>query len=349
MGGRLVNVLIPAILAVLLVLPAFAAAAQVATPEGTPGADAVVLPDPAAPETGPVQAQRTFRLALLVAFPEDPYWQRVRTAAVERAALDGVTLDVLELSSPSVPEQLAQIDQIIAAGYDGILLGAVDAAGIAPGVVAANKANIAVLAIDMAPAGGSVISVVRTDDVAATRLAGQFIGQELDGEGNVLNIQGLLQSPVAQARDQGLREGLAEFPGVSVISSDAKWGLGNAYGVTLAQLPQAGEGTPTPLQPLVDAVFAAGPAMASGAATAVEDVEADTVIVVGYGATTETLKDIRSGLLEGVVAEYPSRAGAIAVDLMIRHLNGESVPPQYDSGFALVTRANLDQFIAAGA
>lgn len=347
MLGKCLKLPCLAVAALLLVLPAPATKAQDATPPATPVLmDA--LPDPTAPETGPAQADREYRLALLVPFPEDPYWQGVKAAVEARARADEVSVEIRELSEASVPEQLVQIDQVIAAAYDGILLGPVDAVGIAPGIAAANEAGIPVLAIDTAPAGGEVISVVRTDNVAAARLAGAFIGQELEGEGDVLNIRGALQNPVAQARDQGLREGLAEFTGISIVSVNANWQQGAASSVTIAQLPQAGEGTPSPPQPLVDAVFAASAAMTVGATLVVEQAQADTVIVVGFGATTDTLKDIRNGTLEATIAEYPSRAGAVAVDLMVRYLNGASVPSEYDSGFALITRENLDRAIARG-
>lgn len=347
MIGKYLRLRCFAAVALLLLMPVSGAIAQDAAPSATPVLTDS-LPDPMSPETGPTSAEREYRLALLVPFPEDPFWQGVQVAVEARAVTDGVAVTTMELGAANVPEQLAQIDKVIAEAYDGILLGPVDAVGVAPGVAAANEAGIPVLAIDIAPAGGEVISVVRTDNVAAARLAGAFIGQELEGEGSVLNIQGALQNPVAQARDQGLREGLAEFGGISIVSANANWEQGAASSVTLAQLPQAGEGTPTPPQPLVDAVFAASPDMALGAAAMVELTQADTVFVVGFGATTDTLKEIRTGTLEATIAEYPSRAGAIAVDLMIQYLNGRSVPSEYDSGFALITRENLDRAIASG-
>jgi ribose transport system substrate-binding protein len=338
-----------ALLAVLLIvamtLGSRASAAQPATP-GTPPATPVQS-DPSAGDLAPVRAAEPYRLLLLVPFPEDPFWHGVQEAVIERAATDGVAVDVVALSTPSVPEQIAQIENGLAQGYDGILLGPVDATAVAPGIAAANAAGIPVLAIDTAPIGGEVISVVRTDNVAATRLAGQLIGAELDGQGTVLNIQGDLATVVGQERDQGLREGLTPFPEITLVSTEGNWNRGTAYGQTMAQLPRVDEGTPMPPVPLVNAVFAADPAMALGAAQAVEDAKADSVVVFGFGATDETLEAVRNGTVEAVVAELPQRAGVLAVDAMVRHLNGESIPPVVDSGFSLVTRDTLEEYVAA--
>lgn len=317
-------------------------AGQSATPIPSP-----LTPDPSARDIAPVHAQAAYRLALLVPFPDDPFWQSVERAVADRAGIDGVAVDVFALSAPNVPEQLDQLSQAIAAGYAGILLGPVDAVAVAPGIAAANAAGVPVLAIDTAPIGGSVISVVRTDNIAAARIAGQFLGQFLGDQGTVLNIQGDLTNPVAQERDQGLREGLVPFAHVKIESVEGSWQSGSAYGWTAQQLPQAGEGTPTPPQPLIDAVFAAGPEMAMGAAQAVEDAKADTVTVVGFGATPDTLGAVKSGLIEGVVAELPTRAGVLAVDLMVRHLNGGSVPASVNSGALFVTEETLDAYVAA--
>jgi ribose transport system substrate-binding protein len=338
--------MVTALLILVISIAGQGVAAQTATPTASTSL-IIPTPDPEARDLAPVQAQEPYRLALLVPFPQDPFWQDVQQAVVDRAKSDGVTIDVVALTSPSVPEQLGQIEDAIAQGYSGILLGAVDAVGIAPGIAAANAAGVPVLAIDTVPVGGDVISIVRTDNVAAARIAGQFIGSELDGNGVVLNVQGDLRNSVAQERDLGLRDGLVAFPDVSITSGDAGWDQSRAYLLTSTQLPIANEGTPTPPRPLVDAIFAANPSMALGAAQAIEDAKADSVIVVGFGNTPDVLNAIQVGVLEATIAEFPTRAGTLAVDLLVRHLNGESTPHVVDSGFTLVTEETLHSFLTA--
>jgi ribose transport system substrate-binding protein len=331
--------------ALLVLILAVIAPPVVVAQTSTPVPTLVIpTPDPSAQDIPAVQATTPYRLLLLVPFRDEPFWQEVEQAVTARAAQDGVTVDVNHLNAPSVPEQLNQINQAIAAGYSGILLGPVDASAIAPGIAAANAAGIPVLALDTAPTEGGVISVVRTDNVAASRLAGQFIANELDGEGKVLNFQGLLSDVVAQERDQGLHEALDPFSEITVISEAGEWETGRGFVQTSGFLPQAGEGTPAPL-PLIDAVFAANPAMTLGAAQAIENVQADTVFVVGFGASTETVAAVKNGTIEAIVIELPKRLGAIAVDMMTRHLNGEQIPQVVDSGFTLVTRDTIDRYI----
>jgi ribose transport system substrate-binding protein len=219
-----------------------------------------------------------------------------------------------------------------------------------PGIVKANDADIPVVAIDAAPIAGEVVTVVRTDNVAAARLAGQFIGEELDGVGAVLDIRGDLASDVARERDQGFREGLAEFDEIEIVTYETYgWTLNVGGSGASSVIPSSDEGTPTVPAQTVNAIFAAGPDIATGAALYVENAEADTVVVVGVGESKETMQNIRAGILECTVVEYPTRAGAMAIDAMVRYLNGESVPDVIDSGSALITRDNIDTYLASGA
>jgi ribose transport system substrate-binding protein len=309
-------------------------------PTGTPFS--TVTPDLAASDFGPVAAQSPYRIALLVPFPDDPFWQAVERTVTQRAAADGVTVDIYALTTPSVPEQTAQMNEVIAQGYQGILLGPVDAVGSVPAIAAANTAGIPVLAIDVAPGGGEVISVVQTDDQAAAMVAARYIGQEIDGVGAVLDLQGDLANPVAQERTRGLQDGFASFPAITTIPEQANWDRDQAFVLTRGRLPDAG----TPLgtsSTALSAVFAANDRMALGAADAVDDAQTDEVIVVGFGLTADTRIALEQGLLTAVIAELPTRIGAIAVDVMTHHLNGDSVLAAIDSGVAIVTRDTVDQ------
>jgi ribose transport system substrate-binding protein len=324
------------ILVVLLtsVLWGFGAGAQPATPSPPP------FPDPSAPEFGPVAANAPYRLALLVPFPDDPYWQAVQQAVETRATANGVSVDVVAAATPNLADQITAIENAVSQGYSGILLGPIDAAGIVPGIVAANTAGVPVLAIDVDPLGGEVISVVETDDVAAARSAGNYIAEAIGGKGTVLELQGDMASQAAQDRSRGLQEAFAAYPNIEIIAQAGNWDRALASSLTLGLLPIHGTPPPSGEEP-PDAVFAASDQMTLGAAEAVDTAEADQVLVVGFGASAEVRSAVQNGLVEAVVGEFPSRAGAIAVDLMVRHLNGEDIPAAVDSGSALVTHANL--------
>ncbi len=301
--------------------------------DGTPMAS----PAAADPMTmfGPVQGNEAYRLAFMQVFPDNPFWQTLREGVEARAAENGVTVDVISLPTNSgVSDQVAQMEDAVTQGYDGIILGTIDAAGIVPGIEAANAAGIPVLAVDTAPAGGELISLVQTDNVAGSRLAGEFIVEQLGGQGKVLNLQGDMANQTAQARNDGFHEAV-DAAGLDVIDQSAHWRQEEGLSITENILTS---------DPDIVAIFAANDPPALGALQALRSAGRDDVLIVGFDAIPDAVEAVKNGEMTATVAQFPLVMGTVGVDLLVRHLNGEEVPELVDSGAMLVTQENVEQF-----
>ena len=304
--------------------------AQDATPSASPTADPATM-------YGPVQGNSPYKLAYMQVFPENPFWVTMKEAVEARAAEDGVTVDTFALPTASgVADQVSQMETAVTQQYDGILLGTVDAAGIVPGIEAANNAGIPVLAVDTAPAGGDFISLVQTDNIAAARLAGEFIAEQIGGQGKVLNLQGDLANQTGQARNEGLHQALDAYPDIQVIDQSAMWQGPLGLSITENILTS---------DPDIVAIFAANDPPALGAIQALKAAGRDDVVVVGFDGTEAGLQAIKDGDMAADVLQFPDKMGIIGVDLMVRHLNGEEVPERVDSGSGLATPENVDQYL----
>lgn len=357
-GGAGWGVLVAALVLAATIAAGAPAVGRQETPSTPPNGGTPVLVDP----DEPVTAAAAYAIAFLNPYPEDTFWQVVQAAVEERADEVGVTVDAFPLSAPSAPEQVAQFEAAVAQLYDGIIVGVVDPIGSVPGIVAANEAAIPVVAIAVPPAAGEIVGVVKTDDVAAARAAGAALAAAIEGEGRVLNLQGDMADPIAQDRDRGLREGLNAYPAIDLESRSAFWTEAQAHEITAEVIPPpppaatpAAEGTPvagatpvaTPLTPdpalVRRAVFASNEAMTRGAAGGVAAIGRDDVVIVGFGTILAGVEAVAAGEVTAVVAPFPARTGTVALDLLVRHLNGETVPPQVDAGFVVVTEQNVDR------
>ncbi len=304
--------------------------AQDATPAASPAADPRSM-------FGPVQVNSPYKLAYMQVFPENPFWVTMKEAVDARAAEDGVTVDTFALPTASgVADQVSQMETAVTQQYDGIILGTVDAAGIVPGIQAANTAGIPVLAVDTAPAGGEIISLVQTDNVAAARLAGEFIAEQIGGKGKVLNLQGDLANQTGQARNDGLHEALDAYPDIQVIDQSAMWQGPLGLSITENILTS---------DPDIVAIFAANDPPALGALQALKAAGRDDVLIVGFDGTEDGLQAVKNGDFAADVLQFPDAMGIIGVDLMVRHLNGEEIPERVDSGSGLATAENVDQYL----
>ncbi len=308
------------------------ALAQDASPEASPAADPSTM-------YGPVQGNEAYRLAFMQVFPENAFWQILKEGVEARAEEDGVTVDVIALPTDAgVADQVSQFEDAVTQGYDGILMGTIDAVGIVPGIEAANAAGIPVLAVDTGPAGGELISLVQTDNVAASKLAGDFIAEELGGAGKVLNLQGDMANQTAQARNQGLHEALDAFSDIQVIDQSAHWRQDEGFTITENILTS---------DPDLNAIFAANDPPALGALQALTAAgRQEDIFIVGFDAIPDAVEAVKNGQMKATVAQFPRVMGIVGVDLMVRHLNGEEIPELVDSGAMLVVQENAEEFQA---
>lgn len=123
-------------------------------------------------------------------------------------------------------KQSNQFDNFIQAGVDLIIVSAVDSNAIGAGIARAKAAGIPVIAVDNTANGADV--TITTDNVTAGKQACQYIVDKLNGEGNVIIVNGPPVSGVID-RVKGCKEVLGEASGIKILS-DNQNGIGTREG-----------------------------------------------------------------------------------------------------------------------
>lgn len=310
-----------------------AAFAQDATPSASPVA---MTKEDRMKQYGPVQGAKPYKIAYMQVFPDNPFWTTMKEAIDARAKEDGVTVDTVALPTASgVSDQVSQFETVVTQKYDGVILGTVDAAGIVPGIEGANKAGIPVISVDTLPAGGQIISIVQTDNIVAAKAGGQFILDTIH-TGKVLNLQGDLANQTGQARNNGLHAVLDGKPGISVIDQSDHWQATEAQAIVENILTS---------DPDIKAIFCANDPPALAAVQVLKAHNVSGVTIVGFDGTKDGLQAVKDGSMAADVLQFPDVMGTVALDLLIRHLNGETIPTKVDSGSGLATKDNVDQYL----
>ncbi|MBA3255280.1 MAG: sugar ABC transporter substrate-binding protein, partial [Pyrinomonadaceae bacterium] len=57
------------------------------------------------------------------------------------------------------------------------------------------------------------------------------------------------------------------------------------------------------------------------------------------------VRAVKSGAISAVIAQYPANMGKQAVEAAIKAIQGEPVAKVIDTGTALVTKENADEFL----
>ncbi len=115
--------------------------------------------------------------------------QITKGVELEARKLAGDKVKVTLVSSGyDLGQQVAQIDNFIAAKVDMIILNAADSKGIGPAVKRAKDAGIVVVAVDVAAEGAD--ATITSDNTQAGAMACKYISDRLKEKGNVVIING---------------------------------------------------------------------------------------------------------------------------------------------------------------
>lgn len=122
-------------------------------------------------------------------------------------------------SELSTAGELAIIENFISQSVDVIFLTPDDPSGSIEGVKLANDAGIPVVVISSELAEGDyeVLCTIKSDDYTAASGAAEYAMQKIDGEGNVLILNGMQTSDVID-RINGYKDTIAKYPNVKVAN-----------------------------------------------------------------------------------------------------------------------------------
>lgn len=181
--------------------------------------------DNAAPATTP-QAQtqaKTYTIGVIAKSNANPVFQAARTGAVAAAnrlteELEGVTVKVEWRTPPQEDAQLqAQyVEQLIAAGVDGIAISVTDANLLNSSLARAVERGIVVVTFDSdAPASGRM-AYYGVDDTQAGMEVMRRLAAVMGEQGTVAVLTGNPAAVNLSNRVRGVREAAAEFPGITI-------------------------------------------------------------------------------------------------------------------------------------
>jgi len=285
-------------------------------------------------------ATHKHRIVIVTKALDSEFWQTLKSGAEEAARQHpDIELSVL------APEREINIDQQVSIIEDQILK-KVSALAVVPSGIAevtpvldkARAAGIPVLIVDNDTPWPGKLSYIGTDNRAGGKLAGDYLVKVLGGRGKVAIIRGILGVSSHDDRVAGFQEAIAQAPGIQVVTiQPANSERASALTVMENILTS---------NPELNAVFATSDQMALGA---MEGVAAQhlsgKVLVVGFDAGKEAVRAVKSGAISAVIAQYPANMGKHAVEAAIKAIRGEPVAKVIDTGTALVTKENADEFL----
>lgn len=266
----------------------------------------------------------------------NPFWAAVEHGATERAAELGVELVVLSPPTESdVPAQIAQLEDQLAKGVNGIVLAPTDPNALAPVVDEAIADGVSVVFVDTKGANEGV-TYIGTDNEMGAALAANHICENVAEGSDVAILQGIITQSTGMARADGSSAGLSDC-GLNIVAEQtAEWDRAKGLAVTENILTA---------NPNLMALFASNDNMALGAIEALKGADMlDQVFVVGFDANPDAAASVLAGEMAATVAQNPYNMGAIGVESVMTLINGGTLDPVIDTGTVLVDMSNAADY-----
>jgi len=265
-------------------------------------------------------------------------------AAAEEAA-EGYDLEIRVADARG--ELLTQQDEVnalIQAGVDGLIVVPVDTSGMGPIVTAATEADIPLVFVnrnpftdreDEMPHG---VYFVGSQEITAGILQMELIGELLEGEGNVAIAMGTLGLENTRGRTQGVRDTIEnDFPGINILAEEsADFQRDQAITLTENWISAHGDS--------LNAIIANNDEMALGALLAAQQNNRDDILVIGIDATPDAMASIEEGGLVGSVFQDAAGQGGGAVSVLNEIFNGSTPESVRWIPFQLITLDNIEDF-----
>jgi ribose transport system substrate-binding protein len=274
----------------------------------------------------------------------DIFMKNMADFAVAKGKELGAKVEVYSVSShEAVEEQVSAVESLISRKVDAIILAAIDSKGLAPVVDKATSAGIPVILVDSGVQGAHYVTVVQTDNIAASSLAADYAAALLSDRGKVAQLEGEPASETAQLRKKGFHEEIAKYSNIQLVASvTGHWTTPGAVDATEAILKA---------YPDLNLIFASSDLMAVGASTVLEREGRKDILLLSFDGLPEGVALIKQGKSVGDVSQSSKTMGEKSVEIAMQVIKDKnaaaSIPKVIDSGFLLVHPWNVDAYSKA--
>lgn len=292
----------------------------------------------AAAVAAPGHAADPVKIGFITKFPV-PFFATMENAAKAYAeANPGVEITYGQgQSATDIEGQIALIESMVANGVQGIALTPVDPT-VASTLDRAIESGVKIVLMDNnIPDWEGRTALATTDNYNAGTIAGAYLKSVLKDGDTLGIIEGVPGVPSLDDRVNGMLEGLAgvdvEIVGRGTTNCTEELGINVAEDLLTAN-------------PDLKAIYAACGPPAAGAARAIKNagIAPDDIVLVGFDFCCGEEEALLEGIEDATVAQFPTKMAELGVDALVKAIRGEQVESLIDSGAALVTLENMQQF-----
>lgn len=276
------------------------------------------------------------KITVIVKTVESPYFQTVKKGAEAAAQKYGASIDFVGApgGEADINGQVTLIENAISQKPVGVVLAASDSAAVAPAAQKLIDAKIPLALVDSACNVKDYLSYATTDNEEASYQVGKKLAEITGGKGKVAIVSFSPGAGSAIAREKGFNKAIAEYPDMKVVQtvycdSDKAKALILTQDIITAN-------------PDITAIYGANEQSLVGVARGVKET-GSKAIVVGFDSSDDVLPLLVDKTIKATAVQDPYSMGYMAVENIMKSINGESIKKSVDTGAVIVTPENMKE------
>ena len=280
------------------------------------------------------QQEKKYRIG--VSQCSDDIWRDKQNSELQIGAYFHDNVDLrFAVAYDSDERQIQQIDSLVEAGIDLLIVAPNQVSTISPAIDRAYDKGIPVIVFERKTNTKKYTAYMGADNYEMGHLMGEYVATRLDERGRIIEVMGLKGSSPAIERHNGFREAIAQHPGIQLVATlQGDWTEPTAYN-TVKQWISKNKGEK------IDLVFGMNDRTAMGARKAFEEAGEALPLFCGIdGLPGENggIRQVMDSLLDASYI-YPTHGDQV-LQLAVDILEGKPYEKETKLMSALVTQEN---------
>ncbi|MEM8671049.1 MAG: substrate-binding domain-containing protein [Planctomycetota bacterium] len=284
----------------------------------------------------------TLRIAVIPKGTSHEFWKSVHYGA-QMAANEIGNVEILwkgPVKESNTSSQIEMVKNMITNRVDGIALAPNQKESLVDAVEESISEGIPVVIFDSGlNEGPEIIGYVATDNYKGGQLAAEQMADAIGGKGNVILLRYIAGSESTEQREQGFLDRIAEYPDITVVSSDQRGGDNTTESKEkVDQLLQIhGED--------LAGIFAVCEPNANGTLEALRNAGVNgKVKLIAFDPSDALIEALGDGSCSGIVLQDPVEMGYQSVMTLVAAIEGDKPEESFIStGEYVATPENMNE------
>ena len=274
------------------------------------------------------------KLVLIQGTKADNFYVSMGCGAESEAKKLGYSISVQGPADFSAPEQIPIVSSVQASKPAAVMIAPTDSHALIAPMQSMKSAGIKVVQVDTTVDSKSIASAsISSNNEQGGELAAQYLAKQLGGKGSVVVMNEQAGVSTTEARIAGFMTAIKKFPGTTVLPTQYVGDNPAKAAAAITALYAAHSD--------LAGVFATNVLVAQGVGTGLQTAGASSKVqMVGYDADPQQVQQLKSGVVQALVAQEPFEEGVDGVEQSVNAITGKPTKSIL-TNLKVLTKSNL--------